>query len=341
MNISSPTPQNVVDRIVSIQARLRELAQELGITTGQVILMLQVMESPPQPFNPGVNAILTARAKADNPFVPNVLNEDHPPHAGAEDVKETEAPSPFDGSPEDARPFLNRIEAWFTLLPHQYRLTRTRIISTCRLITTSPASAWAQSVSLAICNYDDDPAYCDNWQDFCAQFLESFGIPNEREDALDQITRFCQEELELSVFIAEFQRLKNRAEISEEFALREFRRGVREDIFEAVSQMVPVPSTLQGWIQASQERDLQLRDMEEFKRANRLRKGKAKAQSSPSSSSYYEPQVTEPRDDSPPLPPYVPLADTFPERDSVPLPSLDIYQACCRHFLQQLIMPSD
>jgi len=135
INVSSPTAQDIANRLFSIAARVKELSQDTNMETEQLMILLRAIlpSRPPTPpvFSPGVNVILTARARTIDPQAPDVLNEDHPPSPGDIDVKGTEDPLPFDGSPSDARPFIERVEAWFALLPYSYRLTRTWIIATC------------------------------------------------------------------------------------------------------------------------------------------------------------------------------------------------------------------
>jgi len=232
--------------------------------TEQLMILLRAIlpSRPPTPpvFSPGVNVVLTARARAMDPQAPDVLNEDNPPSPGDIDVKGTEDPLPFDGSPSDARPFIERVEAWFALLPCSYRLTRTRIIATCQIITISPAEAWARQMSRAVYMIQDSPEYCDNWEEFCALFITSFGIPNEREDAYNRLAELCQDNWDLSVYLAEFNRLRTLAEVSEDVAIHELRRGLSQDLFWAISGMIPPPTTLNEWYSAARMRDLQLQE---------------------------------------------------------------------------------
>jgi len=57
----------------------------------------------------------------------------------------------------------------------------------------------------------DMPYYCNNWEEFCELFITSFGIPNEQEDAYNQLQEFCQEDLDISIYFAEFNHLKTLA----------------------------------------------------------------------------------------------------------------------------------
>ena len=115
----------------------------------------------------------------------------------------------------------------------------------------------------------DSPEYCDNWEEFCALFITSFGIPNEREDAYNRLVELCQDNWDLSVYLAEFNRLRMLAEVSEDVAIHELCRGLSQDLFWAVSGMIPPPTMLNEWYSAARMRDLQLRESQEFEDINR------------------------------------------------------------------------
>jgi hypothetical protein len=105
------------------------------------------------------------------------------------------------------------VDAWFTLVPITYCLTRSHILATCGLISSKPADAWAVTVLNSIIHNKDTPYNCDNWADFKEEFLRNFRIANEQEEALNKIMRIVQGTTELSVFTAEFQQLKGHSHI--------------------------------------------------------------------------------------------------------------------------------
>jgi len=51
------------------------------------------------------------------------------------------------------------------------------VIDTCRIITVSPAEAWAVNVWACLHDPGIPPSTCDNWEEFCALFITSCGIP--------------------------------------------------------------------------------------------------------------------------------------------------------------------
>jgi hypothetical protein len=210
----------------------------------------------------------TAYDSGNNPIT-GTKYEDHKPKPGSIDIKHARPPVGFTGRREDARPFLERVEAWFSLVPKQYRLTRNRIVATCQLITAYPADTWATAVSTAVTNETDSDYYTDNWAEFKKVFLLSFGVPNEKEDAYNRLTRLIQGNLDLSVYIAEFKRLQRLAELTDEIACREYRRGVSPALFRRVSMISPLPVTLKQWIDATRVQDTLIRETNEFARLNR------------------------------------------------------------------------
>jgi hypothetical protein len=240
------TQDEMIRELNALRAELTTLRNShTGLSAAQVQNLLtsairaaQPTGTPPQPaarlpvvFNPGDNAVLTARVQALNPAAPAIPNEDNPPTPGAPNIKSTKPPLSFSGNKEDARPFLDRVDAWFVLVPDTYRLTRSRILATCGLITSKPADAWAIAVLNSITRNKDTPYYYDSWVDFKEEFLKNFGIANEQEEALNKIMRITQGTTDLSVFTAEFQRLRGLSRISDDTAVREYRRALDRKTF--------------------------------------------------------------------------------------------------------------
>jgi hypothetical protein len=167
------------------------------------------------------------------------------------------------------RPFLDRVDAWFALVPETYRLTRSRILATCGLITSKPADSWAIAVLNAVTRNEDTPYYYDSWVDFKEEFLKNFGIANEQEEALNKIMRITQGSTDLSVFTAEFLRLRDPSKIPDDAAVREYRRALDRKLFYQVSYLIPAPTTLQEWITSARERFLVGQDARTFDSINR------------------------------------------------------------------------
>jgi hypothetical protein len=308
---NTPTMEEMINEINSLRTELTTLQNsQTGMSATQVQTLLtaairaaQPTGTPPQPtvhlpvvFNPGDNTILTARARIINPNAPAIPNEDNTPTPGAPNIKSTKPPTPFLGNKEDARPFLDRVDAWFALIPETYRLTRSRILATCGLISSRPADAWAVAVLNSITRNEDTPYYYDSWVDFKEEFLRNFGIANEQEEALNKIMRITQGTADLSVFTAEFQRLKGLSKIPDDTAVREYRRALDRKTFYQVSMLIPAPTTLKGWIDSAHERNRVTQDARTFDTINRQQSAPANRSSFPRSPahvpSHFQPRNT-------------------------------------------------
>jgi hypothetical protein len=274
---NNPTNAQMLQELQALRAQVQAMQQgQTGLSVQQVQQLLagamtQVQTNPvvTPMFNPGVNAVLTARARAIHANAADILNEDHPPAPGAPNIKATKPPPAFSGQKEDARPFLDRVDAWFALVPVTYRLTKSRLLATCSLITSKPADAWATAVLNAVAKDEDTPYYYDNWVTFKKDFLVHFGIANEEEDARTKLMRIIQGSMELSVFTAEFLRLQQRAGMSDDAALHEYKRAIFRPIYYQVCNLVPQPNTLAAWITAARERHQVAVEARRFDQINR------------------------------------------------------------------------
>ena len=216
----------------------------------------------PRVYEPPVNTVLSVPGL-------QVLKESHPVPDGVKDLKSARLPEGFTGSRADARPFLQRVEATFKLLPNAYRLTETRILTTCTLITRGAASSWAEAVSRSITAGTNDEYYTDNWNRFKEVFLESFGINNEREYAREKIANFPQGEKPYTSWLSEFKNLQRLGEIEGEWAVTYFKKNLSPRIYDAVCNLPIPPTTLEEWIEKARLKDVQYWEMRSFNRAHR------------------------------------------------------------------------
>jgi len=219
---------------------------------------------PTQPaFDQGVNAVMTARNRGID-----VLNEDHPPIPGVKDNKKAQYPQAYKGTPEDARPFLTRLHAFFVEQPNAYRLTQTRLRCAVQLMTTGPIASWAHMVLRALVTQEDNSYYTDNWVEFCQIFLEHYGIPNEAEDARNKIHRLVQGNATLEEYITEFSRLQDLAKFNDDSVVQYFKAGLRKELYHAVYQAIPAPTTLHDWKLHARQRELQWREKVAFSKTH-------------------------------------------------------------------------
>jgi hypothetical protein len=210
-----------------------------------------------------LNKVYTAKSGRDT------LHEDHPPLDGVRDQKILKMPTPFSGEQRDARPFLQRMNELFIQAPHQYRLTRSRIITTCSLLSAGVTASWAQAISEAVTEDIDSVYYTDQWEEFKKGFLKSFGIPNEKEYARNKIEKFAQGEKPFETWLADFKELQRQGEIPDEWALRYFKSNVSLRLLRAVNAMNYPPDTFEDWEDMCRRKELQFMEQQGFNRAHR------------------------------------------------------------------------
>ena len=207
----------------------------------------------PSPFHPGTNP-LTGR-----------FYESHPvPHHTVKDVKGAKIPDAFQGIPEDARPFIQRMEALFTLQPYQYRMTKTRILTTCQLMTKGSAKSWATSVMEAVSSLLLNAFYYDSWKTFTEAFLHSFGIPNEKEMAINKLQVIKQGKMTIDQYITEFAGLQALSGLADAAVVHNYKKGLNPRIFFAVYRIDNPPNNLGDWVIKSREKSRQMEEMEAF-----------------------------------------------------------------------------
>ena len=207
----------------------------------------------PSPFRPGVN-----------PITGQYYEHHAVPHHTVKDIKGAKIPDAFQGVPDDARPFVQRMEALFTLQPFQYRMTKTRILTTCQLMTKGSAKSWATSVMEAVSSLLQNAFYFDNWKKFTEAFLHSFGIPNEKEMAINKLQVIKQGKMTVDQYITEFAGLQALSGLNDAAVVHNYKKGLNPRLFFAVYRIDNPPTTLVDWVIKSREKSRQLEEMEAF-----------------------------------------------------------------------------
>ena len=241
-------------------------------------------------YDPGVDPVWTIR----NPL-PHAANQklhDNPPPTGARDIKGAKYPAPFTGQKSDARPFIRRLEAFWSLTPKASRLSRTRNLIACQLINTEPASSWASAVTESITLFKDDQYYYYDWDSFKEAFIKSFGVPNEQAYAMNTLTNRTQGYSEIIPFITDFERLQKEAGLSDDAALFFFKKNLNLRLFNEVSKVRPEPINLKDWKREAIACDRTHQTAQDFRYNQRNDRFSAKTSSKPFSSFTFRPTPT-------------------------------------------------
>ena len=221
-----------------------------------------------------VNAIIAPRPAAVfqnsiNP-VTHVLYDDNAPVPGSIDTKDVKLPPSFNGKQWDARPFIHRLEAVFALQPNKYRLSRTRILAACSIITNQPSATWAMTISKAVTEHDNSAGYhLDKWDEFVKYFIQGYGIANEKEHAQHRIQKLYQGDSPFESYVAEFRRLQILAVFPNDTAIIFFKRGINKRLYDAIYSLPVPPTDLNDWIKQGREKDRQYMEQRDFAKAHR------------------------------------------------------------------------
>lgn len=271
---NTPANDNVVDNMSEIIERLeRELAETQARLNenpmrgffDQFTQLMQGMDRGGNgPYQSPRNPVLSTPAT-------QVLYEDHTPPAGVKDAKHLRLPEGFSGNKMDARPFLQRLEGFYTLAPNQYRLTRSRILVACSLITQGHASSWATRVSQSITEGINDRYYTDSWNEFKKIFLQSYGIPNEREWARQQLRTFFQDDKPFETWLSEFERLTQLAQLTyaDDRVLEAYQTCLGRRLWGAVNNLPTLPTTFGEWVDECRRMELRYLKEKAFTQAHR------------------------------------------------------------------------
>jgi hypothetical protein len=241
--------------------------QNVGVTQWDIQQLLNgvattVLNHVPQQQGQAAQQAGGAQPAAAGFQVPfnNLLNrnhEDHPPTGGVEDIKGMDSPMGFTGERIDARQFLERVESYFALKPNRFRLTKTRLIFTCQLITTEPAIGWANAVSKAVVDYDNSTNYyTDNWASFKNTFLKTFGIPNEKQWAQERMMTYKQGNYtSFQAWVLEWRRLQILSGESDGSCVIHFKKCINDKMYNALFRTRPIPTTLDDMIEVCRDEE--------------------------------------------------------------------------------------
>lgn len=255
VNDTDKLTQVVADQNQRINALLNRPPQP---STQQWQQLMGSINPPATAFTAPQNPVLTARNRQPT------AHEDNAPPTGVQDAK-LKAPEPFTGRRGEARQFLESIEGYFAMRPNANRLTRTRILFTCRLIGGS-AKDWASAVTKAISNNEDNDYYTDSWTTFKDTFLEKFGIPDDKGYAANRLQTFNQGTRAWEDFFFKFETLRNRAGYSKENTYRRLKDATNSSLRYAILTAYPAPTDYDSYAQAASTRTRLARELQDYEK---------------------------------------------------------------------------
>ena len=270
----------LVEENQALQQNVRLMMEDRahGETGKERGLMDTDEEDDDKPIRQIATDLLSLLRKGDNAapevFVPPISSitrrpaHDHGVTTGLRDMKDAKMPAPFAGYPEDARPFIIRMEGYFLLKPNAYRLSFVRQMTACSLITEQPAATWATTVHHQWISGIRSVFYYETWAEFGNAFMEHFGVPNEKQDAVNKLDTMRQTGT-LTTYIAEFLKYRELSGLTDNDLLYKFKRGIRRGLFYDVGRLDNPPVTLEDWMNRCKARDEQLNELASFQTVQR------------------------------------------------------------------------
>lgn len=257
------------DKLIRVMAdqnqKINALSNQPPHPTQQQWQQLMGSINPPATaFTPPENPVLTARNNRATP------HEDNPPPTGVQDAK-LKSPEPFTGRRGDARQFLESVEGYFAMRPNANRLTRTRILFTCRLLGGS-AKDWASAVTKAISKNEDNDYYTDSWENFKTTFLEKFGIPDDKGYAANRLQTFNQGTRAWEDFFFKFETLRNRAGFTKDNTYRRLKDATNPQLRYAILTAYPAPTDYDSYAAAAATRTRLARELQDYEKGQTYRR---------------------------------------------------------------------
>ena len=204
--------------------------------------------------------------KTTDPNNPVYYEEIEPP-TGQKDSK-VPLPKKFKGTPNDARPFMNRMKGYFKVKPNAYRLVMSRILAITQNVEEGcDADKWLTEVNDAISTNTDNQFYYDNWDTFEREFLRKFGIQNEAGNARSKLHRMRQNTAPFETWFIEWERVRSIAGLAEDDNTLHLLKGaVNPSLFESVMSLDNAPTTYADFVAACKKKTAAARELREYQR---------------------------------------------------------------------------
>lgn len=128
------------------------------------------------------------------------------------------------------------------------------------------AKDWANSVTKAISNNDDNDYYTDSWTQFKTTFLEKFGIPDDKGYAANRLQGFNQGTRAWEDFFFKFENLRNRAGLSKDNSYRRLKDATNSQLRYAILTAYPAPTDYDSYAAAASTRTRLARELQDYEK---------------------------------------------------------------------------
>ena len=228
-----------------------QLGQPIALQPAQFQQLIggRQQQQQPQAINV-VNPVMTARARAQNAQAQDVMYEEIIPE-GMKDSKTIRDAREWNGTKEDAKPFIIRLKGYFKSRPNAMRFTRNKILYTLDLLNDKVSRTWAALVRRAIAEDQDNEYYFDNWDEFQREFIKRFGLRHEQQNFFIKMTSFkIKKGKDLKDSIALFDHFRTEAQVPKDQAFFFLQHATPDEIRGSLMMRQQPPTNYDEWMKA-------------------------------------------------------------------------------------------
>ncbi|TFY64420.1 hypothetical protein EVJ58_g2647 [Rhodofomes roseus] len=161
---------------------------------------------------------------------------------------EVPAPDKFKGQATDAKPFIRRLEMYYSATGNADANDQRKIAYALLLIDdNSDAFYWKKLHMDGEADAQEEGKHAfESWKDFKEAFLKAFPVYAEGDRDSIMLTTLKQGKTPTPAFIPKFRSIASRTDLSDKTLSGFFKRAIRRDLLDKAMNMEP-PTTLQGW----------------------------------------------------------------------------------------------
>ncbi|TFY59141.1 hypothetical protein EVJ58_g5967 [Rhodofomes roseus] len=161
---------------------------------------------------------------------------------------EVPAPDKFKGQATDAKPFIRRLEMYYSATGNADANDQRKIAYALLLIDdNSDAFYWKKLHMDGEADAQEGGKHAfESWKDFKEAFLKAFPVYAEGDRDSIMLTTLKQGKTPTPAFIPKFQSIASRTDLSDKTLSGFFKRAICRDLLDKAMNMEP-PTTLQGW----------------------------------------------------------------------------------------------